>query len=412
VSTAFEIAAPTRIVFGAGVVAQVADIARALGTRPLLVTGATSARAVGLLAALVRVGRPPAIPPLAVAGEPTVALVSDAVAAARAAGCDLVIAYGGGSALDAGKAIAALLGNDGDALDYLEVVGRGCALERPGVPFVAVPTTAGTGSEVTRNAVLTSPAHQIKASLRSPLMLARAAVVDPDLLVGLPPAVIASGGLDALSQLIEPFLSVRANPFTDALARAGIARSARSLRRGYEDARAGAADAAPSASAPTRTRVAAVTCEAAAIREDLALASLFGGLCLANAGLGAVHGFAAPIGGTWPAPHGATCAALLPHALRVNLRALEARAPDHPARDRFRELATLLTGQPEARAADGIAWLDGLATALAVPGLARYGVTAGDVAALVQKAKVASSMKANPLPLTDDELNEIALRAL
>jgi alcohol dehydrogenase class IV len=242
--------------------------------------------------------------------------------------------------------------------------------------------------------VLASPEHQVKASLRSPLMLARVAVVDPDLLAGLPGHVIASSGLDALSQLIEPFLSTRANPFTDALAREGMRRSARSLRRAYEEA--SGASAGPGADA----------------REDLALASLFGGLCLANAGLGAVHGFAAPVGGTWPAPHGAACAALLPHAMRVNLRALERRAPDHPARARFRELASLLTARSDATADDGIAWLDALSAALAIPGLRRYGMEAGDIPALVQKAKVASSMKANPLPLTDDELTEIATRAL
>jgi alcohol dehydrogenase class IV len=233
-------------------------------------------------------------------------------------------------------------------------------------------------------------------------MLARAAVVDPDLLQGLPAAVIASSGLDALSQLIEPLLSSRANPITDALAREGIGRSARSLRRAYDHAVA----AELASSAPPETGA------TAAVREDLALASLLGGLCLANAGLGAVHGFAAPLGGTWPAPHGAACAALLPHAMRVNLRALETRAPDHPARARFRDVAVLLTGRGEAIAADGIAWLDQLCAALAVPGLARYGVTAGDIPALVAKARDASSMKANPLPLTDEELTEIATRAL
>jgi alcohol dehydrogenase class IV len=408
VTTAFEIAAPTRILFGAGAVAQVASIARALGARPLLVTGASTARAAGLLASLDAVGLAPALAPIAVAGEPTVALVREAAAAARAAGCDVVIGYGGGSALDAGKAIAALLGNGGDPLDYLEVVGRGRELERPGAPFVAVPTTAGTGSEVTKNAVLSSPEHQVKASLRSPLMLARAAVVDPDLLAGLPAAVIASSGLDALSQLIEPFLSSRANPFTDALAREGIRRSARSLQRAYDLALADVdrdADADGSGAAGSAL-------SRAAARADLALASLFGGLCLANAGLGAVHGFAAPVGGTWPAPHGAACAALLPHAMRVNLRALETRAPDHPARGRFQDIAVLLTGRAGAVAADGIAWIDALAAALAIPGLARYGMTAADIPALIAKARVASSMKANPLPLTDDELTEIAARAL
>jgi alcohol dehydrogenase class IV len=391
VSTAFELAAPARIVFGAGSAAQIPAIARGYGSRPLLVGGGSPARLAPLEAALRREGLTPTL--VAVPGEPTVAMVRDAAAQARDAGCDIVIACGGGSALDAGKAIAALASHGGDPLDYLEVVGRGRALERPGLPFIAAPTTAGTGSEVTRNAVLASPEHRVKASLRSPLMLARAAIVDPDLLIGLPATVIASSGLDALSQLIEPFLSSRANPVTDGLAREGIGRSARALRAAYGDTVAGRG-------------------ASAAAREDLALASLLGGLCLANAGLGAVHGFAAPVGGSWPAPHGAACAALLPHAMRINLRALETRAPDHPARARFREIATLLTGRADATAADGIAWLDELAGALAVPGLARYGMNATDIPDLVQKAKVASSMKANPLPLTDAELTEIAERAL
>jgi alcohol dehydrogenase class IV len=203
-------------------------------------------------------------------------------------------------------------------------VGRGQALTHPALPFVAIPTTAGTGSEVTRNAVLGVPESQVKASLRGPQLLPRLAIVDPALLEGAPPEVLASSGLDALSQLIEPWLSARANPLTDALAREGIRRSVRSLRR------------------------AVLETPDAAAREDLALASLLGGLCLANAGLGAVHGFAAPLGGMFEAPHGAVCAALLPACLEVNLRALRSRAPDHPSLARFGELAGLLTGRAEA----------------------------------------------------------------
>jgi alcohol dehydrogenase class IV len=253
---------------------------------------------------------------------------------------------------------------------------------------VAIPTTAGTGSEVTRNAVLGVPDAQVKASLRSPLMLPRVALVDPELLSGAPAAVLASSGLDALSQLLEPFLSARANPLTDGLAREGLRRSARSLRRAVLEG----ADA-----------------EA---REDLALASLFGGLCLANAGLGAVHGFAAPVGGMFEAPHGAVCAALLPATLEVNLRALRARAPEHPALPRFDEVAALLTGRAEARAEEGLAWVRALCQALRVPGLGHYGMKEADVPRLVSRARVASSMKANPLALTDAELTEIATRSL
>jgi alcohol dehydrogenase class IV len=385
----FELAAPARIVFGAGAAAEVVAIARALGSRPLLVTGRSPARAAALADGLARAGLTAV--PFTVAGEPTVDLARDGVRAARAAGADVVIGFGGGSALDAAKAVAGLLGSDGDdPLEHLEVIGRGRPLPRAGAPFIAVPTTAGTGSEATRNAVLASPAHGAKASLRSPLMLARAAVVDPDLLAGLPAAVVAASGLDALSQLIEPFLSSRANPLTDALAREGIRRSARALRRAYDEGLSGAP----------------------ALREDLALASLMGGLCLANAGLGAVHGFAAPAGGMWPVPHGEACAALLPHAMRVNLRALRARDAGSPALDRFAEVAALVTGRAAATVDDGIAWLDQLCAALAIRGLGRYGMTAADIPALVGKARVASSMKGNPIALTDAELSEIAARAL
>lgn len=219
-------------------------------------------------------------------------------------------------------------------------------------------------------------------------MLPRAAVVDPDLLEGAPPEVLAASGLDALSQLVEPFLSLRANPITDALAREGIRRSTRSLRRAVLEG----ADAAA--------------------REDLALASLLGGLCLANAGLGAVHGFAAPAGAMFDAPHGAVCAALLAAAVDVNLRALVARAPGSPAIDRVREVAALVTGDPAARAEDAAPWFAALVRDLRVPGLARWGMAPGDVAPLVAKAKVASSMKANPIALTDAELTEIAERSL
>ncbi|MFL5305299.1 MAG: iron-containing alcohol dehydrogenase [Polyangia bacterium] len=387
----FELATAGRVLFGAGVLRQLAAAVVATGARSvLLVTGASAARAAPLAADLEAAGL--AVTTFPIGAEPTLDVVRAGVAVARAAGGVAVVALGGGSALDGGKAIAALAGNPGDALDYLEVVGAGRPLERPPLPFFAAPTTAGTGSEVTRNAVLTVPEARVKASLRSPLMLPRVAAVDPDLLGGLPPAVVASSGLDALSQVIEPFLSIRANPLTDALARDGIGRSARALRRAYGGELA----------------------SDAGLREDLALASLTGGLCLANSGLGAVHGFAAPAGGMFGAPHGAVCAALLPHVLQVNLRALRARAPAHPALPRYRELAAMLTGAPAAdvTAEDGVAFVAALTRDLSVPGLASHGMRAGDIPALVSKAKEASSMKGNPLPLTDDELTEIAQRAM
>ncbi|MDC0713105.1 iron-containing alcohol dehydrogenase [Stigmatella sp. ncwal1] len=383
----FEFATATRILFGAGRMAEAPEVIRSLGARRvLIVTGNTPSRAAPLREGLDRLGLSTVV--FRVEGEPTLELVREGTATAIAAGCDGVVALGGGSVLDAGKAIAALAANGGDPLDYLEVIGRGRPLTQPSVPLVAIPTTAGTGSEVTRNAVLGSKEERVKASLRSPLMLPRVALVDPDLLSGAPKAVLSSSGLDALSQLIEPFVCSRANPLTDALAREGIRRSARSLRRAVLE----------EAGAPER--------------EDLALASLFGGLCLANAGLGAVHGFAAPVGGMFQAPHGAVCAALLSATLDVNLRALRSRAPAHPTVSRFQEVAGLLTGKTEAQAEEGITWVRELCQALSVPGLSHYGLTKAEVPLLVEKARAASSMKANPLPLTDEELTEIALRSL
>ena len=386
-AVSFEFTTATRVLFGAGRLEEAPEVVRALGgRRVMIVTGSTPGRAAPLREGLDRLGLSTVL--FRVEGEPTLELAREGTATAMAAGCDSVVALGGGSVLDAGKAIAALAANGGDPLDYLEVIGRGRPLTQPSVPLVAIPTTAGTGSEVTRNAVLGSREEKVKASLRSPLMLPRVALVDPELLSGAPVAVVTSSGLDALSQLIEPFLSSRANPLTDALAREGMRRSARSLRRAVLEGLDASA------------------------REDLALASLFGGLCLANAGLGAVHGFAAPMGGMYEAPHGAVCAALLAASLEVNLRALRARAPEHPSLGRFQEVAGLLTGRPEAVAEDAITWVKELCQALAVPGLRRYGLTEAEVPRLVEKARVASSMKANPLALTDEELTDVALRSL
>lgn len=369
----FEFATAARIVFGEGKAATLPELARTFGTRPLVVTGASTERAAWLVAAL-------SAQTLAVPGEPTVDLVREGARLAQNAACDVVISLGGGSAIDAGKAIAAIATNGGEPLEFLEVVGKGHAITTLPLPFIAAPTTAGTGSEVTRNAVLSSTEHGEKASLRSPLMLARVALVDPELTYGLPPAVTAYTGLDALTQLIEPFVSVRSNPMADALCVDGIGRVAHALRRVYHDG---------------------VDREA---RREMALASLFGGLALANAGLGVVHGFAAPLGGQWKAPHGALCAALLTHGMKANVAALRTRAPQHPALERYAAIARLLTGRNDAGAEDGIDWVRALSAELNVPALRAWGITEGDFPAVVEKAARASSMQANPIALTSDEL--------
>ncbi len=369
----FEFATAARIVFGEGAAATLPDLTREYGRRAFVVTGRSPERAAALIAAL-------GAESFAVAGEPTVELVREGAQRARETGCDVVVALGGGSVLDAGKAIAAIAANGGEPLEFLEVVGKGRALERPPLPFLAAPTTAGTGSEVTRNAVLASTEHGVKASLRSPWMLPRVALVDPELTYGLPPEITAYTGLDALTQLIEPYVSARANPLVDTLCLDGIARVARALGRAYRDGSDREA------------------------RREMALASLFGGLALANAGLGVVHGFAAPLGGGWPAPHGALCAALLPHGVAANLAALRARAPQSPALERYATVARLLTGREDARAEDGVDWLRALCAELKIPALRAWGLAQSDLAGVVAKAARASSMKANPLPLTDEEL--------
>jgi alcohol dehydrogenase class IV len=382
----FEFATATRIIFGPGTLREVAPAAREMGRQALLVTGRTPARAAGLLAALKAEGLESAV--FSVGGEPTVDMVGHGARVAAEQRCDVVIAFGGGSALDAGKAIAALAANSGDVLDYLEVVGRGQTLTKPPIPFIAVPTTAGTGTEVTRNAVLASTEHRVKASLRSPLMLPRLAVVDPEPTYDLPPEVTASTGLDALTQLIEPYVTPKANPMVDALCREGIGRAARSLVRAYKDG--GDREA----------------------RLDMSMASLFGGLALANAGLGAVHGFAAPIGGAFDAPHGAVCAALLPHVMEVNIRALRERAPQTESLRRYEDVARLLTGSAAASAEDGIAEICRIREELRIPALGSYGIGPDDVESLVEAASRASSMKANPVALTRDELRQILISAV
>ncbi len=295
---------------------------------------------------------------------------------------------GGGSVIDAAKAIAALLPNAGDPLDYLEVIGRGLPLANDSVPMIAIPTTAGTGAEVTRNAVLASPSHRVKVSLRSVSMLPDVAIVDPELTLSVPKSVTASTGLDALTQCLEPFVSHLATPLTDGFCREGLARAARSLSRAYHHGGDVAA------------------------RRDMALASLCGGLALANAKLGAVHGFAGPIGGMFDAPHGAVCARLLPLVMEANVRALTDRQPNSPALARYVEVARIVTGRADAGIADGVEWVQALCDELGMPGFASYGMTENDLADVVAKAMPSSSMKGNPIALTEEALIELLQAAL
>ena len=323
-----------------------------------------------------------------ISGEPDTKSIQLEAGRVRDLGCDLVVAVGGGSVMDAGKALAALLTNTRDVYSYLEVVGDGMPLDHPPVPLIAVPTTSGTGAEVTANAVLLSPEHGVKVSLRSTEMIPDIALVDPLLAVSMPPSVTASTGMDALTQLLEAFVSIAANPLTDSLCREGMSRAARSLARAYADG------------------------SDVLAREDMAMASLFSGMALANAKLGAVHGFAAPLGGAFHAPHGAVCAALLPHVMDVNLQALRERMPQSPALQAYKEAAVIFTGEPGSEAEDGAGWVRALCLELNIPRLAALGVTEDDFSDLAGKAAKASSMKGNPIELTTAELVEILERAL
>jgi len=381
----FEFATATRIIFGPGRVADAVEAAASIGDRALIVVGKTPARLDPFLEALSE--KKIEYTKFSIKNEPTIPDVAKGVGVAKDAQSEFVIGYGGGSILDGAKAISALMTNPGSPLDYLEVVGSGNPLKSPCAPCICIPTTAGTGCEVTRNSVLISPEHRVKVSLRSPLMLPLLAVIDPELTHTLPSSITASTGMDALTQLLEPFVCKLANPLTDSLCRDGIRRVASSLFPAFVD--------------PNN----------AGARENMALASLYGGLALANSGLGAVHGLAAVVGGMLSIPHGIVCARLLPPAMEANLRALKRRSEDSLPLARYDEIAYLLTGRRSARAQDGITWIQAMCRNLAIPDLSTYGMKDEDIPIIATQAQKASSMKGNPITLSLDELTEILAKA-
>lgn len=383
----FEFASAARIIFGDGSATQLPQLARDMGSRALLVTDSFQPEAVSRLIDALR-GADIQLTQFPVSGEPTVEVIDEAKNAAISASCDLVISIGGGSVIDAGKASAALIPNAGAILDYLEVIGAGKKLSAAPLPFIALPTTAGTGAEVSKNAVIGSKAHRVKVSLRDNRMLADIALIDPELTHSVPPAVTASTGMDALTQVLEPFVSHLANPLTDGMCTEGLRRAGRSLRRVYAEP------------------------ENAAARADMALTSLLGGLALANAKLGAVHGFAGVLGGMYDAPHGAICAALLPPVMEANITALHAREPENTALKRYEYAAQFLHFDRNATAQDAMDWISETSRIFSIPGLGAYGVRQDDFAEIVEKSSVSSSMKGNPIVLNADELTAILRAAL
>lgn len=381
----FEYTVPTSIVFGYGSIKKVPQILSRKGRNILLVTGKNKARAESLIHDLSQ--ESVQVTSFTVEKEPSVGQITEGTALARKTGCQVIAAIGGGSVIDCGKAIAALTPNAGDPIDYLEVIGKGKTLEKHPLPFIAIPTTAGTGAEATKNAVIHSPGHQVKVSLRSPLMFPDIAVIDPALTHTLPPEMTAASGMDALTHLLETFVSIQANPHVDLLCREGLTRISRSLRKAFEDG----ADAGA--------------------REDMSYAALLGGMALANVRLGAVHGFAGPLGGMFPAPHGAVCASLLPAVMEVNLTALKREQQTHLLK-KYKEAACILTQNQSAREEEGVEWAKNMVRDLHIPSLSAYGISPSDFPALIEKARNASSMKGNPVLLNDSELQEILERSL
>lgn len=377
----FAFATSNRILFGDGRVGEAGEISAEYGRKAFVVTGSTPERVAPLIESLKSRGI--LYTEFPVSQEPTIQVVIEGLEQARAFEPDVVIGIGGGSVVDTGKSIAVLLTNGDDPLDFLEVIGRGKPLQNPSKPYIAIPTTSGTGSEVTRNAVLASEEHQVKVSLRSAFMLPDVALIDPSLTHDVPPHVTASTGLDALTQVIEPYISRWRNPMTDGFCLEGISRGAHALYQAYVDG------------------------DDASAREDMAVTSMMGGLALANAGLGAVHGFAGPFGGMFHAPHGAICAALLPHVLEINRKALETRAPEDEALSRLEDIARLVTPDPSASPQEGISWIQSLVETLEIPSLRTYGFDRRDFPDLIEKAIVSSSMRGNPIELTESELEEI-----
>lgn len=370
-----------RIIFGWGKIALLPDLIRPYGRKVLVIRGKSTSYGEQFYQLLHK--NEFQISEFPVSQEPDLETINNAASIGRKHNCDAVISFGGGSVIDTGKAVSALLNNDGETLDYLEVVGKGKPLAHPSKPFIAVPTTAGTGSEVTKNAVISVPEKKVKVSMRSNFMLPAIALIDPEVTIQLPPMVTAMTGMDAFIQVIEPYVCNSPNPMVDLFCRDAVPRAAKYILKAFEDGFKKTA------------------------RENMSWVSLMGGLSLANAKLGAVHGFAGPIGGMYSAPHGAVCAALLSPVLRINCE-LVASNPDYEsARARYQEIACWVTGTSNSSIEDGIRWFDNLTKQLAIKKLSHWGVKEEDFSEIVEKAEKSSSMKGNPVKLSRSDLMRI-----
>lgn len=381
----FEFMTSDRILFERGGIRNIGKLAKPFGKKALIVSGGRGEVATEIRDFLKAEGIDSAH--FKVTGEPSLDTTKVGLDLARHEKCDMVIACGGGSSIDSGKIIAAMMNNEGEILSYLEVIGEGKSLTHPSAPCIAIPTTAGTGAEVTKNAVISSDEHKVKVSLRSPYMYPDLVLLDPMLTLSMPKTVTASTGLDALTQVIEPFVSHLSNPMTDAFCREGMRLASRSLRRAYDNG------------------------DDIAAREEMLLASLFGGIALANAKLGVVHGFAGVIGGMYGIPHGIVCAGLLPYSFETNVKALGEREKGNLALEKYKEVSEILTGDRHATIQDGMDWIMELCTHLSIPKFEELGMRKEDFPEIIEKSMGASSMKGNPINLTREELEDMLTKA-
>lgn len=392
----FSISRLPRICYGSGRINDVPSLAAAYGRTALLVTGKQSFCSTPYWQPFTQLLETNGLRWLhfTVSGEPSPTLVDQAVTQFRSEAIDVVIAIGGGSVLDAAKAIAGLLLHGNSVMDYLEGVGRNIPYRGPSVPFIAVPTTAGTGSEATKNSVLSIQGRDgFKKSFRDECLVPEYAVIDPDLLASCPRELVAADGMDAFTQLLESYVSLKSNPFTDALAWSGMT----AVKEGFFAAWEGSE---PSASQG---------------RGAMAYAALLSGITLAQVGLGSVHGLASPLGAYFPIPHGVVCGTLVAAATEMNIMAMQAREPGNPALAKYAEVGRLLTGRTGIDDATARSLLTALlaewSAQLQLPHLNSYGITEVDFPLIVANSR-GSSMQTNPIVLTDTEINTILMQRL
>lgn len=381
----FQFVAATQIIFENGSFHKVPGLIKNLGRKVLIVSGKNQKLSNQLSVWLKNLDIE--FEKFSINSEPTTHDIETGTSLAKKTGCNVIAGVGGGSVIDSAKAIAALATNTGELTDYLEVIGKGKKLEEAPLPFVAIPTTAGTGAEVTKNAVIKSIEHNVKVSLRSDLMFPTFAVLDPQLTLTMSPEITACTGVDALTHLLETFVSCQSNQFIDIICREGMTRIAKYLERAYLNGN---------------------DLEA---RENMSMASMLGGIALANVKLGAVHGFAGPLGGMFPIPHGAVCACLLPAVMEINIAVLKEKKLENQLL-KFNEIARILTQNKNSNAEDGVSWVQEMVKKLKIPSLSDFNLNSDLFPELIEKARNSSSMKGNPVELNNTQLFEILNKSM